>query len=161
VPEDFHARHCAFARRYRYRILTQARRPVLERQRACWIRAPLDAPAMHMAAQVLVGQHDFSAFRAAACQSPTAVRRLDAISVQRRDERWVEIEVSANAFLHHMVRNLAGSLIAVGRGERPPGWIGELLAGRDRRLAGITAPPQGLYLAGVSYPAVYGLPESA
>jgi tRNA pseudouridine38-40 synthase len=161
VPDDFHARHSALARRYRYRILTQARRPVLERQRACWVRETLDAAAMHAAAQVLVGEHDFSAFRAAECQSPTPVRSLAAISVQRLDERRVEIEVSANAFLHHMVRNLAGSLLAVGRGERPPEWIGELLVGRDRRLAGVTAPPQGLYLAGVRYPAAYGLPESA
>ena len=161
VPDDFHARHSALARQYRYRILTQALRPVLERQRTCWIREPLDAAAMHVAAQVLVGEHDFSAFRAAECQSRTAVRRLDAVAVRRIDERRVEIEVSANAFLHHMVRNLAGSLIAVGRGERPPGWIGEVLAGRDRRLAGITAPPHGLYLACVRYPALYGLPGCA
>ncbi len=161
VPDDFHARYCALARSYRYRILNQALRPVLERQRACWIREPLDAGAMHAAAQALVGEHDFSAFRAAECQSRTPVRRLDAVAVQRIDDRWVEIDVTANAFLHHMVRNLAGSLIAVGRGERSPGWIAEVLAGRDRKLAGITAPPQGLYLACVRYPASCGLPESA
>jgi tRNA pseudouridine38-40 synthase len=158
VPDDFHARHSALARRYRYRILNQAVRPVLERQRACWIREPLDAERMHAAARVLVGEHDFSAFRAAECQSRVPVRRLQRIAVQRTGETIV-VEVTANAFLHHMVRNLVGTLAEVGDGSRPLGWVGEVLAARDRRLSGPTAPPEGLYFLRVDYPVRFLLPS--
>jgi tRNA pseudouridine38-40 synthase len=152
VAASFHARHSAEARRYHYSILDRRLRPALERHRVCWVRQPLDAEAMHAAAQALVGQHDFSAFRAAECQSSTPVRRLLDITVERQGEH-VGLRVRANAFLHHMVRNIAGSLILVGRGERSPDWLAELLQSADRRLAGPTAPPQGLYFEAAEYPA--------
>jgi len=110
-------------------------------------------------AQALVGEHDFSAFRAAHCQSSTPVRRVTGVAV-RRDADRIEIEITANAFLHHMVRNVAGTLIAVGVGDRPVGWVAELLAARDRTRAGVTAPPQGLYFSGVEYDARWGLPAA-
>jgi tRNA pseudouridine38-40 synthase len=135
-------------------------RPAIDRARACWLRRPLDADAMHAAAQALAGEHDFSAFRAAHCQSSTPVRRVTEVTVRREADR-VEIEISANAFLHHMVRNVAGTLIAVGVGDRPATWVAELLASRDRTQAGVTAPPQGLYFAGVEYDARWGLPTAA
>lgn len=150
VAENFHARHDALARRYLYRILDRQLRPALERDRVCWVRYELDAQRMHEAAQCLVGHQDFSAFRAAECQSPTPVRNLTDIAVERHGA-YVEIQVRANAFLHHMVRNIAGSLILVGRGERSPEWLAAVLQNRDRREAGPTAPPQGLYLVAAEY----------
>jgi tRNA pseudouridine38-40 synthase len=158
VPDDFHARFSALSRTYVYRIVNRAVRPALDRLRACWRRGPLDAGRMHVAAQALVGEHDFTSFRAAECQSRIPVRRLHRICV-RRDGEIVEIELQANAFLHHMVRNIAGSLLAVGCGDRPPQWIAEVLASRDRTQAGVTAPPEGLYFAGVEYPSGFGLPS--
>ena len=158
VPDDFHARFSALSRSYVYRILNRAMRPAIDRLRVCWRRGPLDAGRMHAAAQALVGQHDFTSFRAAQCQSRIAVRRLERISVSRAGE-IVDIEVQANAFLHHMVRNIAGALLAVGCGDRPPQWIAEVLATRDRTKAGVTAPPEGLYFAGVDYPSGFGLPS--
>jgi tRNA pseudouridine38-40 synthase len=157
VPPAFHARFSAEARSYRYVIRNTAARPSLDRDRACWVREMLDAALMHEAAQALVGAHDFSSFRAAECQSRTPIRRLESIAVARHGT-LVAIDVTANAFLHHMVRNIAGVLIAVGRGKRPSGWVREVLEVRDRRLGGVTAPPQGLYLVGVRYPAEFGLP---
>jgi tRNA pseudouridine38-40 synthase len=160
VPVDasFNARFSARARRYRYRILNRSTRAGLERQYLGWERAPLDAAAMDEGAQALPGERDFSAFRSVQCQASHARRNLQAISVARRGEEVV-VEVQANAFLHHMVRNIVGSLLVVGRGERPPGWIGELLAGRDRTLAGPTAPAQGLLFMGPRYPPEWGLPR--
>ena len=160
VPADFHARFSASARSYRYRILNRRVRPSLDRERCCWIKRPLDAAAMHAAARALEGEHDFSAFRAAECQSRTPIRRLHSIAV-RRDGDHLDIEVTANAFLHHMVRNLAGTLIAVGTGDRPAEWVAEVLEARDRTRAGVTAPPQGLYFAGAHYDGRYGLPTGA
>jgi len=157
VADDFHARFSARARRYRYRILNRPVRPALQREYLTWERRPLDADAMHAAAQALVGLHDFSAFRTVHCQAPHARRDLQQIQVRRLGE-VVEIEVQANAFLHHMVRNIVGSLLPVGRGEQPPGWIGALLAGRDRALAGPTAPSTGLVFVGPRYPAAWQLP---
>jgi tRNA pseudouridine38-40 synthase len=159
VPANFHARFSALARTYRYRILNRRVRPALERARACWIRRPLDADAMHEAAHCLLGEHDFTSFRAAECQSSTPVRRVTDLAV-RRDGDHVEVAIRANAFLHHMVRNIAGTLIAVGVGDRPTAWGGEVLAGRDRTRAGATAPPQGLYFAGVDYDPAFGLPSA-
>jgi tRNA pseudouridine38-40 synthase len=160
VPDDFHARFSALSRSYVYRIVNRSVRPAIDRARAAWVRRPLDADAMHAAAQALAGEHDFSALRAAECQSPTPVRRVASVDV-RRDADCVEIRVTANAFLHHMVRNIAGTLIAVGVGERPTAWVAELLASRDRSRAGATAPPQGLYFAGAAYEASWGLPTVA
>ena len=158
VTDDFHARFSARARRYRYRILNRAVRPALGRQYLSWERRPLDADAMHRAAQGLLGENDFSAFRTVHCQAPHARRDLQAIEVRRNGEE-VTIEVQANAFLHHMVRNIVGSLLMVGRGEQPEAWIAELLAGRDRTLAGPTAPSAGLVFLGPKYPPECGLPH--
>ena len=157
VAADFHARFAARARRYRYSILNRPVRPALQRQYLSWERRPLDAAAMHRAAQALVGEHDFSAFRTVHCQAPHARRDLQHISVTRAGD-IVAVEVQANAFLHHMVRNIVGSLLPVGRGERGEPWIAELLSGRDRSVAGPTAPSAGLVFLGPRYPAQWGLP---
>jgi len=159
VPDDFHARYSALSRSYRYLILNRRMRPALERLRVCWVRRALDAERMHRAAQRLLGERDFSSFRAAECQSTTPMRRLISASVRRDGDR-VELSIRANAFLHHMVRNIAGSLLLVGAGERPEEWLDEVLEARDRTRAGPTAPPQGLYFAGVEYPAEFGLPST-
>ena len=157
VADAFHARFSARARRYRYRLLNRRVRPGLQSRVVSWERQPLDAQAMHAAAQALRGEHDFSAFRAIQCQAKHARRDLQHIAVARHGDEVV-IEVQANAFLHHMVRNIVGSLILVGRGEKPQEWIGELLAGRDRSLAGPTAPSAGLTFLGPLFPAEWGLP---
>ena len=157
VSDDFHARHSATARHYRYRILNRLHRSSLHRHRAWWLHRPLDAQCMHDAAQQLLGEHDFSAFRAAGCQARTAKRQLTVIAVRRNGD-WVTLTVSGNAFLQHMVRNICGSLVAIGEGDKPPAWLGEVLRRKDRKAAGVTAPPQGLTLTGVSYPAGCGLP---
>lgn len=158
VADDFNARFSARARRYRYRILNRSTRPGLERQYLGWERMPLDADAMHAAAQALPGERDFSAFRSAQCQATHARRNLQDITVTRVGDEVV-VEVQANAFLHHMVRNIVGSLLMVGRGERPVAWIAELLEGRDRTVAGPTAPSAGLLFLGPKYPRHWGLPE--
>ncbi len=158
MPDDFHARFSARARRYRYRLVNRIVRPALERQYLSWERLPLDADAMHRAAQALLGENDFNAFRSVHCQAAHAFRELQSIRVSRQDEQ-VTVEVQANAFLHHMVRNIVGSLLMVGRGEKPEAWIAELLAGRDRTLAGPTAPPDGLVFVSPLYPAQWGLPR--
>ena len=158
VARDFSARFAARARRYRYRIVNRGTRPGLERQYLSWERLPLDADAMHAAAQALRGEQDFSAFRSIQCQASHARRDLHDIAVTRHDDE-VHVEVQANAFLHHMVRNIVGSLLLVGRGERPVDWIAGLLAGRDRSLAGPTAPAAGLLFVGPRYPRQWGLPQ--
>jgi tRNA pseudouridine38-40 synthase len=158
MPQDFHARYSARARRYRYTILNRKVRPAMQREYLTWERQPLDAEAMHRAAQALLGEHDFSAFRTVHCQAPHPNRNVHDISVRREDDRVI-VEVQANAFLHHMVRNFVGSLLPVGRGERPEAWVGELLAGRDRVVAGPTAPSNGLVFLGPRYPREWGLPE--
>ncbi|WP_045736912.1 tRNA pseudouridine(38-40) synthase TruA [Xanthomonas sp. MUS 060] len=158
VADDFHARFSAHARRYRYRLLNRQVRPALYRRTLSWERRPLQAEAMHIAAQALLGEQDFSAFRSVQCQALHARRQLQSIVVTRSGE-LVEFQLQANAFLHHMVRNIVGSLVMVGTGEKPVSWIGELLSGRDRRVAGPTAPPQGLVFVGPLYPAHWTLPE--
>lgn len=157
VEAAFHARFSARARRYRYRILNRPVRPALGRQYLSWERRPLDAPSMHRAAQALLGEHDFSAFRTVHCQAAHPRRDIQALDVRRIGD-VVEVEIQANAFLHHMVRNIVGSLLPVGRGEQPEGWLAELLAGRDRTLAGPTAAPDGLLFVGPRYPAACQLP---
>jgi tRNA pseudouridine38-40 synthase len=157
VSADFHARYSASGRVYEYRILNRPVRSALLRQRAWWVRSPLDCELMRSAASNLLGKHDFSAFRAASCQSKTAVRELRRLDIARRGELLV-ITCEANAFLHHMVRNLVGSLVRVGLGEEPPDWIAGLLAARDRRLSGITAPPSALTLTQVQYPLEFEIP---
>lgn len=157
VPDDFHARFSARRRRYRYRILNRWVRPAIDRGRVAWVRHPLSASAMNEAAAFLHGEHDFSSFRAVGCQAGSPVRTVYSASVVRQGtELWFDIE--ANAFVYHMVRNIAGSLIAVGRGQQSPDWIGELLRLRDRSVAGITAPAAGLYFVAPSYPDFPELP---
>jgi len=158
VPEAFHARYSALARTYRYIILNRAARPALAAGRVCWIREALDESRMRTAAAHLVGEHDFSSFRAAECQARTAMRNVHEIAVERSGERIV-LTVRANAFLHHMVRNIAGLLIAIGAGERPTDWAAEVLAARDRTRGGVTAQPGGLYLAGIRYTPALELPS--
>jgi tRNA pseudouridine38-40 synthase len=158
VAADFHARYSAVARRYRYAILNRPVRAALDARRVAWERLPLDAAAMHAAAQALIGEHDFSAFRAVSCQARSARRNVVELAVARNGE-YIEIEIEANAFLHHMVRNVVGSLLMVGRGEQSIAWIGELLRGGDRTVAGPTAPPQGLTFLGPRYPARFELPD--
>lgn len=157
VPQHFHARYSAEARTYRYLIFNRASRSGLLAHRATWVHRPLDAEQMAQGAAALEGEHDFSAFRAAECQARSPIRRMERLTVTRQGD-WLVIDATANAFLHHMVRNIAGSLLEVGRGERPRGWIGELLAARDRNLAGATAMPQGLTFVGPRYPPRWGLP---
>ena len=157
VPDSFHARFSARSRRYRYHILNRPVRAALDARYVTWERLPLDAQRMHEAAQSLLGEHDFSAFRALSCQAPHPRRSVLEISVRREGEH-VMLEIEANAFLHHMVRNIAGSLLLVGRGEQPVEWMAELLAGRDRQVAGPTAPASGLTFIGPRYEAHWGLP---
>ncbi len=156
VPDDFHARFSARMRRYRYVILNRWVRSALLRGRTTWFHKPLDEVRMEQGASQLVGEHDFSSFRALACQSKTPIREIHELRVNRSGE-FVWIDVVANAFLHHMVRNVAGVLMAVGVGDRSPRWVGELLNARDRTVGGVTAPPDGLYLVQVSYDQDLGL----
>lgn len=156
---DFHARFSATYRRYRYIIYNHPVRPGIQRGQVSWTFRPLDAVRMHDAAQVLAGEHDFSSFRAAGCQSRTPIRFLERISVTRKRD-FIVIDVQANAFLHHMVRNIAGALMAVGSGKQRPEWIHEILVARDRTAAGLTAPPHGLYLVDVGYPDQLGIPQA-
>ncbi|HEY9035555.1 MAG TPA: tRNA pseudouridine(38-40) synthase TruA [Pseudomonadales bacterium] len=150
TPHDFHARHSALARTYRYVICNRDQRLGVGHAQFTWERHPLDAKAMHRAAQALLGERDCSAFRAAGCQSSTPMRNVMSVAVQRRED-WVVLEITANAFLLHMVRNIAGSLMAVGRGEQAEDWIARLLTAADRNLSAPTAPPNGLYLVAVRY----------
>jgi tRNA pseudouridine38-40 synthase len=158
VDGDFSARFSAVARRYRYRLLNRQVRPALGRQYLSWDWRPLDAGVMHRAAQALVGEHDFEAFRSVQCQAAHARRELQHIAVTREGD-IVTVDVQANAFLHHMVRNIVGSLLEVGCGAQPEGWIAGLLAGRDRTRAGATAPADGLTFIGPLYPRQWGLPD--
>jgi len=158
VDESFHARFGAVSRRYCYRILNRPTRSSLLAGRVTWIHKPLDAARMHEAGQVLVGEHDFSSYRAIGCQAKSPVKTVHSLAVRRRGEQLL-LSVHANAFLHHMIRNIAGVLIAIGRGDRPVDWAEWVLSQRDRRLGGVTAPPDGLYFEKVSYPEAFAIPE--
>lgn len=160
VSPDFHARFDAFKRRYRYVIYNHPVRTAVLAGKVTWQCLPLSAELMHSEAQHLVGSHDFTAYRAAACQSRSAIRDVDAITV-RREGSLVVLDIEANAFLMHMIRNIAGVLMAVGGGRQAPGWALEVLQARDRRLGGVTAPPHGLYFMGALYPRDCGLPAYA
>lgn len=163
VPDAFDARRSALRRRYRYSILQQPTRPALARARVWWLREPLEAAAMTAASLHWLGEHDFSAFRAAGCQAKSPMRRLMAVRVARAalagGVLW-QIDFTANAFLQHMVRNLVGALVEIGRGDLPPAAAREMLASRDRTQAAVAAPPGGLTLLDVLYPEHYALPAA-
>lgn len=157
VPAHFHARYSAEARTYRYFIFNRHVRSALVEKRAAHVHRPLDHERMRAGAAALVGEHDFSAFRSSECQARSTVRRLTQLAVER-DGDWIVMDVTANAFLHHMVRNIAGLLIAIGQGDQPPSWAREVLESRDRTRGGVTAPAEGLYMWSIDYPAAFGLP---
>ena len=159
VDEEFHARFSATSRTYQYLILNRLQRSALYRRRAWWVYEPLDVVQMQVAAAALVGEHDFSAFRAAGCQASHATREITALTLERQGD-FILLAVSANAFLQHMVRNITGTLVSIGRGDEKPEWIADVLAGRDRTAAGVAAPPHGLTLVAVEYPAEFGLPSN-
>ena len=157
VPPDFHARFSATARRYRYILYNHRLRPAVLSRGATHYHQPLDADRMQRAAQSLLGENDFTSFRAVQCQSRTPWRNVMHIQVARYGA-YVVVDIKANAFVHHMVRNIVGSLLEVGAGNQPESWIGELLAAKDRTLAAATARAEGLYLVAVDYPARFDLP---
>ena len=157
VSDDFHARFSATSRSYQYLILNRFERSALHRNRAWWVYDPLQLGRMQEAAEALVGEHDFSGYRAAACQASTAVRKISHLSLTQRGP-WISLEVTANAFLQHMVRNIAGTLVMIGRGDKSTAWAAEILESRDRKKGGIAAPPHGLTLVSVGYPEEFDLP---
>ncbi|TVS08614.1 MAG: tRNA pseudouridine(38-40) synthase TruA [Gammaproteobacteria bacterium] len=159
VDATFSARFSARWRRYLYLLTDQRPRQALLRDRVAVVPGPLDAALMHDAAQALVGEHDFSSFRAAQCQASHPRREIQSITV-RRSGQLLGIEIQANAFLQHMVRNITGSLLQVGLRQRDPKWMAEILLARDRTQAGIAAPPEGLYLTAVGYGAEWSLPTA-
>ncbi len=159
VADDFHARYSAVARCYRYLLLNHPVRPAADAERVGWFHLSLDLEKMQRAARLLIGEHDFSAFRSAECQARTPVRTLMQLDVARRGE-YVVFDLRANAFLHHMVRNIVGCLVYVGKGKYPPEWLGEVLAGRDRKRAAPTFDAAGLYLSRAVYEAHWGFPEA-
>ena len=156
MPDDFHARYSALSRRYRYIIYNAPIRPALFRSNVTWQYRQLEYRDMHEAGQYLIGENDFTSFRSVECQSNTPMRNVTKLQVTRTSD-FVIIDIVANAFLHHMVRNIAGVLIAVGSGKKPVSWVGDVLAAKDRRLGAETAPPYGLYLVEVSYPSEFGV----
>lgn len=153
VEDDFHARFNAIARSYEYHIHNHPVRSALKSQHSVWEPRALDVEAMNRACQYLLGEHDFSAFRASLCQAKSPVKTIERIGFEQRVDTVV-LRVKANAFLHHMVRNLVGTLLKVGRGERPENWVQEVLDSKDRKQAGMTAEPQGLYFVKAYYPSL-------
>jgi tRNA pseudouridine38-40 synthase len=158
TDESFHARYSAIGRRYVYVLLESVVRPAVEASAVGWSFRPLDGAAMQAAAQLLLGEHDFSAFRSAECQAASAVKTMRSIGISKRGAYW-RFEFDASAFLHHMVRNLMGCLVAVGSGARSVDWLAEVLALRERRLAAATFPADGLYFVGPYYDAVHAMPD--
>ncbi|GGA75879.1 tRNA pseudouridine synthase A [Neiella marina] len=158
VADDFHARFTATARRYRYIILNQRLRPGIMRFGVTHHYHPLNAQAMHEAAQCLLGELDFSSFRAVQCQSNSPFRNVHHVAVKRFGD-YLVVDIQANAFVHHMVRNIVGSLIKVGEGERDGEWLQQVLEAKDRTVAAATAKPHGLYLVNVIYPQQYSIPK--
>ena len=160
VPETFHARACAMARRYVYVLLQSPVRPSLEVGRVGWSFRPLDGAAMRDAAQRLIGEHDFSSFRAAQCQALSPVKTVQRIAITRHGAYW-RFEFQANAFLHHMIRNIMGCLIMIGHGAKPVEWMQQVLEAKSRETAAPTFSPDGLYFVGPQYDAIWGLPTQA
>lgn len=159
VPDDFHARFSAVARHYCYYLYNSPTRPVINRNYITWERRTLDISAMRAAAIYLLGTHDFSAYRARGCQAKSPIRTLQRLDITQEGPKII-IYAVANAFLHHMVRNLVGVLLSIGAGEQPPEWAGAILASRDRNQGGVTAPAEGLHLVGVEYPPEFGIPPA-
>ncbi len=159
VPDAFHSRASATSRRYTYVLLESTVRPSVEAGRVGWVFRPLDADAMNQAAKLLEGRHDFSSFRASACQAPSPVKTLKHVGVSRRGAYW-RFDFEADAFLHHMIRNIMGCLLVIGQGQQPPEWIKQVLAARDRDAAAPTFSPDGLYFLGPVYSPDWGLPTS-
>ena len=162
VPDEFHSRASAIARRYAYVVLESPVRPSVEVERVGWVYRPLDGNAMRQAAQHLLGEHDFSSFRAAQCQAKSPVKIMQRIEITQRagsSSRYWRFEFQANAFLHHMIRNIMGCLLAVGQGNQPADWLAEVVAARRRDAAAPTFSPDGLYFLGPIYEERYGLPS--
>lgn len=159
VDEDFHARFGAYSRSYQYRIMNRWVRPAIAVKYYGWCRQPLEEQRMHDAAQCLLGRHDFSAFQSAGCSAQHAIREISNITV-RRDGDIISVDISANAFLYHMVRNITGTLIAVGLGEKSADWLKQVFQGGDRKLAGVMAESNGLCFMSVRYDPKYNLPEA-
>ena len=160
VPDEFHARFSAHGRSYRYLLINRPMRSAVYAGKAGWFHAPLDMAAMQAAAQYLLGEHDFSTFRAAQCQAKSPIKHLSQLDISQQGEMLI-FDLSANAFLHHMVRNIVGCLVYVGKGKYPPDWLEEVLHSRARRLAAPTFAPDGLYLRRITYDAKWGLPQIA
>lgn len=160
VPDEFHARFSAQARSYRYLLLNRPVRSAMQHGKAGWFHAPLELKTMRAAAQHLLGEHDFSAFRCSECQAKTPVKNLARLDITQQGEMFV-FDLTANAFLHHMVRNIIGCLVYVGKGKHPPSWILDVLQSRERSFAAPTFAPDGLYLRHITYDARFGLPQSA
>jgi tRNA pseudouridine38-40 synthase len=158
VSDGFHARNSAHGRRYAYLLLESAVRPAIEAGACGWTFRPLDLASMQAGAAMLVGEHDFSAFRSAECQAASPVKQLRSIVIHRRGAYW-RFEFDASAFLHHMVRNIMGCLLAVGSGTREPGWLADVLASRERSRAAPTFSPDGLYFVGPYYDARHAIPD--
>jgi tRNA pseudouridine38-40 synthase len=157
VADDFHARFCAIERSYQYIILNRRERPAILHKKVTWEYRPLDISLMQSAAARLVGKHDFNAYRAVACQAKSPVRELRELAITRQGD-FVMIYARADAFLHHMIRNIAGVLCTIGAGERSPDWAQEVLLSCDRTQGGVTAPPDGLYLNEIVYPEEFRIP---
>lgn len=158
VADDFHARYKAQSRRYRYLIVNQKARPALMHDQLTWWRYPLDINLMQEAANMMLGEHDFSAFRAKDCQAKSPVKTMHRIDIQRWND-IILIELEASAFLYHMVRNIVGVLLPIGEGHQPVSWMQDVLASQDRNQAGVTAPGNGLHFVGVRYPDEYAIPS--
>ena len=159
VDDAFHARFSAISRRYRYSLLNRRVRPALAARHAGWFHRALDVDSMRRGSEFLVGEHDFSAFRSAECQARTPVRRVKVLQIERIGER-IDFVISANAFLHHMVRNIVGTLVYVGMGKHSPAWVRDVLASRERARAAPTFGPEGLYLEAVNYGPQWELPTA-
>jgi tRNA pseudouridine38-40 synthase len=157
VADDFHARYSALSRTYRYELLNRPVRAALSAHHVGWFHLPLDLAKMREAAALLVGEHDFSAFRSAECQAKTPIRTVHELTIRPEGENIVFV-IRANAFLHHMVRNLVGTLVYVGKGKHPPQWAGQVLESRNRAQAAPTFGPEGLYLERIEYQPKWGLP---
>ncbi len=158
VPDRFHCRADALSRQYAYILLESAVRPAIDVGRVAWTLYPLDEAPMREASSYLAGTHDFSSFRAAACQALSAVKRLQQIRISRRGAYW-RFDFEADAFLHHMIRNIMGCLVLIGQGKRPPQWMLEVLLARKRAAAAATFSPDGLYFLGPRYDLKWGLPD--